>query len=154
MPGLQDVPAQAEVLERTWRERLHRHVEPRQQLRENLAPARDFQIQGDEALVARVDLPPERLAAGRPRAEWIAGPRLLDLDDVGAEVGQHDADERAGDHPRQIEHAEARERSLRRRCRGFAVLHHQRPATCGEIPPAHSGFRLQAEFSAGPQPSA
>ena len=54
-------------------------------------------------------------AETRPRpvaevARVVAGAGVLDLDDVGAEVGEVERADRAGQEPRQVEHADARER--------------------------------------------
>jgi hypothetical protein len=49
-------------------------------------------------------------AAVAPVAQRVAR-RRLDLDDVGAEIGELEREHVAGDEPRQIEHAHAGERS-------------------------------------------
>ena len=47
------------------------------------------QVQAEALLVARVHLPPQRDAFRLPVAQVVAAPGLLDLDHLGAEVGQH-----------------------------------------------------------------
>jgi hypothetical protein len=103
----QRVPIKAQALEGSRHERLHEHVVVRQHAKEQLAPFRRFQIQRDEALVARVDLPPQRSAGRGPLPQGIAGDRLFDLDDVGAEVGQQHAGDATRHHARQVENPDA-----------------------------------------------
>ena len=55
----------------------------------------------------------EAVAAGRGEAGEVAGGRL-DLDHVGAEVGEHPAAVRARQHPRQVEHPDPVERRSHR----------------------------------------
>jgi hypothetical protein len=70
-----------------------------------------IQVEGDGALVATDRLPRDGapIPALPHRAHRIAGGRL-DLDDVGAEVGQHRRDLRCREHRRDLEDAQPRER--------------------------------------------
>ena len=51
-------------------------------------------------------------ALDAPVAQGIALARILDLDHLGAEIRELQAQHVAGDEPRQIEHADAVERAL------------------------------------------
>ena len=110
MPGLQDIPPETQPLERPRHERLQHDVEARQQLAQELAPLRRVQIQRHQTFVAGVDLPPEWLSVRGPLSKGVAGPRLLDLDDIGAKVRQQHAGEAAGDHSGDVENPNPRER--------------------------------------------
>ena len=71
----------------------------RHELAGHLLALRAAQVEGDRALVAGRHLPPQVHAVLR-RAHLSAGvavDRVLDVDDVGAEVGQQGAGQRAGD---------------------------------------------------------
>ena len=107
MQFLEHVPAEAEPLERAWDERFHHDVELRYQLAEEVASLGVLEIQRDEPLVAAVDLPPEWLSLGGPLPERIAGARLFDLDDIGAEIGEEHAGRAAGNHPGEVEDADS-----------------------------------------------
>jgi hypothetical protein len=53
-----------------------------------------------------------------PLAQRIAAIRAFDLDHLGAEIGQLQAQHVAGDEPREIEHAHAVERTFCLRAKG------------------------------------
>ena len=110
MPRLQRLRRESQPLQRAGHERFHHDVEPRQHAQQERTALRRLEVERDEPLVARVDLPPERLSLGRPLPERIAGAWLLHLDDVGAEVGEQHAGDAAGHHPRQVEDPHAGER--------------------------------------------
>ena len=87
-------------------------------------PCRRLEIEGDEPFVARVDLPPERLA-GR-WSSWRSGspvPGCSTLTTSAPKSASSSADQASGHHPRQIENAQAREGSCGRRRRGWERLH-------------------------------
>src|SRR5438034_9243343 len=83
------------------------HESPEQRL-----TARVGEIEGDRALAARVHLPPELAALPEPGAQGIAATRVLDLDDVGAVVGEDRRQHAAGDQTRAVDDTEARERAV------------------------------------------
>ena len=72
-----------------------------------------MQVEHDSALVAPGDLEPEAVAVLQLAhfAEWIAV-RVLDLDDVGAEIGEHHGRQRSREHGRAVDHLEAGEGAL------------------------------------------
>jgi hypothetical protein len=107
VPRLQRRRSESHPLERAGHERFHQDVELRQNAKEQIAPAVRLEIEGDESLVTGVHLPPERQPVCRPLPERIAGPGLLHLDDVGAEVGEQHAGDTSGDHPRQVKDSHA-----------------------------------------------
>src|SRR5581483_12333692 len=67
------------------------------------------EVQRDRALAARVHLPPQLAAIAQPRAQRIAAPRVLDLDDVGAVVGQPRREHAARDESGAVDDANAAE---------------------------------------------
>ena len=84
-------------------------------------PAGLRRSQRDRALAASLDRPEERVAADEraDRAHEVALPRQLDLDDVGAEVGEQRRRERRADARAEVEDADAGERpALTRRSGG------------------------------------
>ena len=112
--GEQHVGPEPEPLERAGPEVLDEHVgvvdEAQQRRRRSAASLRSSD---DRALVAVGQLPPQALAvalvAPRHVAQAVAaGP--LDLDHVGAEVGEVAGAVRAGEHGRQVEDAQVGER--------------------------------------------
>ena len=70
------------------------------------------QVDGDAALraVEREERGAATVTAGRSRPDLVAGDRVLDLDHVGAEVGELLRAQRPGDDPREVEHADPLER--------------------------------------------
>ena len=64
-------------------------------------------VERDAALVAVVGLEVRAVEAALEGAERVAGARLLDLDHVGAEVGEQHRRRRAGDEGALLEHAHA-----------------------------------------------
>src|SRR5581483_8562606 len=75
--------------------RLEEEVGRRAQPQRGLAPLPRLEVEGHAALVGGVRLPVERVAVGRERAD-AAGARAvrwLDLDHVGAQVGEQTAGE-------------------------------------------------------------
>ena len=75
-----------------------------------------FQIQGDRELVAVEELPEIGIGLARPRPAHAPGriaARRLDLDDLRPEIGEIFARPGAGDDGRQLDHANAGERSSR-----------------------------------------
>ncbi len=72
----------------------------------------DAQVRGDRFLVARLDVPPERRALVQqpPLPQRIAAVGRFDLDDLGAELGQDLARERARDQLTELEDLEPGQR--------------------------------------------
>ena len=104
----QSVGRQAEALERTRPEVLDEHVGLVEEREEDVAVGGDLEVEDDRALVAIDELPPQALAVARvaPRqATKGVAVRVLDLDDVGAEVGEVARAVRTGEHGRQIDDA-------------------------------------------------
>ena len=73
------------------------------------------EVEGDRLLVALLGEPGVAIAARTRRAELaerVAQPRLLDLDDLGAELAEDGRGERPGDEGRKVDDADAVERQL------------------------------------------
>jgi hypothetical protein len=92
------------------------------------------EVERDAALVAAGDLEPQAVAVLRLAhlAQRVAV-RVLDLDDIGAEVGEHHGGQRPREHRRAVDHLEPGERAVTLRvmlhwCRPFAnrSLRHRR----------------------------
>src|SRR6516225_293372 len=88
---LNDIVTEAEAFDRAGRHVLDRDIGLLQQVFDDLQPARGLQIEGDRLLVGveLVKIPGVviRLAREQPSAR-VAGLRVLDLDDLGAEPGE------------------------------------------------------------------
>src|SRR5262249_36772353 len=90
------------------------------QLEKNLAAARLLEIEADRELVAvdALEIAGERpqlvIGMKRPDLARAVAVERLDLDDLGALVGEHHGAERSGQHLREIDDAQAVERSARR----------------------------------------
>src|SRR3989475_1561859 len=110
-----DVCSSDLLLERARDEVLDEDVGVLDQTREQSLAARVGEIERDRALPARVDLPPQFAALLEPGAQRIAAPRILDLDDVRAVVGEDGREHAAGDQPGAVDDAEAGERPPHRR---------------------------------------
>jgi hypothetical protein len=107
------VPAESPLLERAGDVIFDQDVRgPGEALEEGLAFGRR-QVERDRALAAPVNLPPELTERLRPGANGVAAPGVLDLEDIGAEVGQHGGQHAAGDEARAVHHAEVGERPRR-----------------------------------------
>jgi hypothetical protein len=111
----QHVRTQAHLLERAGAIVLDQHLRRAGEAEQQLAPGVLAQIEAEALLVARVDLPPQRHALRLPVPEVVAAARLLDLDHLGAEVGQHVRQDVARDQARQVQHPHAIERAPRGR---------------------------------------
>ena len=88
------------------------HVGVLRQRQERVAAPRVLEVERDAALVA-IHGAVEGRDGSRPVAEVariVAGAGVLDLDHVGAEVGEIERADRARQQPRQVEHADALER--------------------------------------------
>ena len=73
------------------------------------------QVEGDGLLVALLGEPGVAVAALARAAELaqrVAEPRLLDLDDLGAELAEDGGGERPGDEGREVDDADAAQRQL------------------------------------------
>ncbi|MNV72575.1 hypothetical protein D3C71_1656760 [compost metagenome] len=94
---------------------MQHHIALRQQIVDDLQAFGRLQVHGDGPLVAvhRAVVGGLGLAdAHAPVARVVAALGVLDLDHLGAEIGQHHAAHRAGKHPRQIKHAHAFQREV------------------------------------------
>jgi len=88
------------------------HVGVRAERIEDGGRIRRSQVEGDAALVAVEELEVDVSAVReRQRPHPVAAARVLDLDDVGAEVRQEERRVRAGEKARHVEHTHAVKRS-------------------------------------------
>ncbi len=129
MPGLIfliDLVVEAVALQVADLEVLHHDVDGLRELANDLLSRGLGEIDRDRALVA-VGAEEERVVVvrlalridqiGRSEdARIVAAARTLDLDHLGAEVGEHLGRQRAREHARQIEHLDAGERKRRHSC--------------------------------------
>ena len=102
--------AEAPPLQGARPEVLDDHVGARDEPAGELLPLLLPQVQGDGLLVAGDDGPPEGaplLTVPAPYPHGVAFARWLDLDDLGAEVGEELAAERAGEQAAHLDHAHA-----------------------------------------------
>src|SRR5262249_47777210 len=104
--------AHAQPIEHAGAERLDHHVVAGDEAQERLRSLRLLQIEADGALVAveRIETPREAVLVRREHAHVVADVRILELVDRGAEVGEDERAEGAGDEARKIEDADAGER--------------------------------------------
>src|SRR5207253_10179608 len=105
-----DVPA----LERAGPEVLRDDVRPADELEQELLAALRSQVQRHALLVTGLDRPPERtslIARLAPFADGIGPARILDLDDLGAEIAEQPSGERPREQRPELYHPHARERS-------------------------------------------
>ncbi|ABA53072.1 hypothetical protein BURPS1710b_A1263 [Burkholderia pseudomallei 1710b] len=107
----QHVVAEPPALQRAGTEVLDDDVRRRRELAKQPLTVRVPEVERHRALVARDHLPPERHVVA-PRAVLAGGVarRMLDLDHVGAVIGEHRRRERAGEQRRRVDHANAVER--------------------------------------------
>ena len=114
----QHVGSEPEPFERARAEVLDEHVGTVDQPEQHVAVGGVLQVERDRPLVAVDELPPQAGSvtgiAPRHVAQRIAAVRSLDLDDIGAEVGQVAGAVRSGDHGGEVEHPQAGERRHRR----------------------------------------
>jgi hypothetical protein len=112
--------ADAEAVEDTGAKRLEHDVGFAHRAQERLAPHVALEVQANRALAA-VQRQEERglrrvldaVVERRPGAQVVAHSRVLDLDHVGAEVGEQQRAEAAGEQAAEVEDADAFERELR-----------------------------------------
>ncbi len=112
---LQAVVRITEAIEHAGTEVADEHVGAADQRVEGAPAERRAQIDREAALVAVVAAEMRAVEAAAEAAEGVAAVRVLDLDDVGAEVGEHHPGQRPGDHGRQLDDPDAgkRRRHLR-----------------------------------------
>jgi hypothetical protein len=99
--GPDGLVADAQPVDRAGAEALDDDPGGAGELEEKVAPGRGLEIEGD-ALLARVqgqEIGALAVDEGRHRADVVAGLEVLDLDDLGAKVGQEQRAERAGQEP-------------------------------------------------------
>jgi hypothetical protein len=111
-PGLSACSvADAHGLERARAEALDEHLRAGREPLEQVPALRLAQGERHALLVAGVDLPVSADPVDLPVAQRVALAGILDLDHLGAEVGELQAQHVAGHQPRQVEHADAVERA-------------------------------------------
>jgi len=106
---------------------LDQHLRAAHQPEQQLASARLAQVERHAPLVAGVDLPRHGHPLRAPVAQRIALARRLDLDHVGAVVGELQAQHVAGHQPRQVQHPQPVERPAVRRVELLAVQRRSSP---------------------------
>ena len=103
--------AEPELVERARPVRLQEHVGLRRQLEQDLDRFRPLEVEHQAALVAvERDEAHALVVADRRRGAAHVALRRLDLDDVGAHVGEQRAGQRPGDEVRQLDDANPGER--------------------------------------------
>ena len=107
---VQHVRPEPHLLQRAGAVVLDQHLRRRQQVEQYVASCLRPQVQRQALLVPRIDFPVQALALPAPGAQRIADFGVLDLDDLGALVGELQADHVAGDQARQVHHADAGQR--------------------------------------------
>ena len=94
---MQNFRPEADLLERARAEILDQHLARRRQIEQQFAPFCLAQRQRDALLVAGVELPMDADAVGLPGAQRIALLGVLDLQHLGAEIGELRGHRIAGD---------------------------------------------------------
>ena len=86
----------------------HQDIAHRQELVEEVLALELAEVEGDTALVPADALPhqPDAVLPVAPRAQGIARPGLLDLDDLGPELAQGGGHHGTGDQCGRVDHAE------------------------------------------------
>ncbi len=135
---LEPLVADPEPVQHAGAEALEQHVGLAHEPQQHLAPRLRLEVDADRALVAvqreeqrRAGALLRPLVVRRRPAHVVAQPGVLDLQHVGAEVGQQPRAEPARQQPRQVEHADARERAAHRpsRSRASATVAGRRPTS-------------------------
>jgi hypothetical protein len=104
--GVQRLRSQRQALQPAGAEVLHQHVGARREAQHDVAIA--LQVQHDRHLVAAVHAEPHRVPIDRrtPAAERVAA-RRLDLDYLGAQIGENAGAERRCDVVSELQYLEA-----------------------------------------------
>ena len=102
---------EAHALQRPRHEVLDHGIGGREQPLQHLEVMVALEVEGDAALVPAVGLPEHLDVVDPPAPQVVAAIRVLDLDHVGAEVGEHVRDHVAGDEPGQVDDANAAQRA-------------------------------------------
>ncbi len=100
--------AHAQLVDGAGPEVLGHDIDLRRQPQEQFPAFRLFQIEAQASLVAVLGHELSAFAVGENGAEVagiVTAADLLDLDDVGTEIGQHHVPDRSGSHDRQFEDA-------------------------------------------------
>src|SRR5262249_30565285 len=100
---------EAPLFQRAGHEILDEDVGVADQALQQILTAGMREVQRHRSLAARVDLPPQLPAVAQPRAERIAAARVLDLDDIGAVIGEDGGQHAAGNEPRAVDDSQALE---------------------------------------------
>ena len=146
-PGVllaQALVADAEAVEHPGAEGLEQHVGVAHQAQQHLAAPLVLEVDADRALVAVQGQEQRRagarlgaLVVRRRPAHVVAQAGVLDLDHVGAEVGQQQRAEPAGQQPRQVQHADpvraAGSRALRSDARPPRGAASRTPSICARL---------------------
>ncbi len=94
------------------------------------AAARRAQVQRHALFVARIDLPVDADPVGLPGAQRVAPFRVLDLDHLGAEIGELQADHVARHEPRHVDDPHPVERAPRLGLERFLGHAHRQGQSC------------------------
>ena len=149
--GLVADPLEAQARQVPRQEVLHHHVGGLHEPAHHRGPRRGGEVEADRPAVP---VHPEEVGGvvaveGRPPGSGVVpGAGSLDLEHVGAEVGEDPAGVRPGQHPGQVEHPDAGQRAGRGRHRGPAGAGVQRS---GEVDGDH-GPILGSRARAGAPP--
>jgi hypothetical protein len=145
----QDVVAEPQLFQRAAPVVLGQDVGILHHAQQDRPALRGLEVQRDPALVAVQDHE-RRGDAVHPRfavaARIVAARQLLDLDDVGAHVGQHHAAGRAGHDLGQLQHAQAGQRTRMGCCGAPGCRFHHRSFVCS-IGPAQVPVQAGRFFS-------
>jgi hypothetical protein len=132
--AVQDLGPEPHRLERAGAEILDQHARAAGEAEQQFAPARLAQGKRQALLVARIELPMDADAVRLPGAQRVAPLRVLDLDHLGAEIGQLQADHVAGNQPRQVDDPDPVERAGRLRGERRFGKAHRRVSGAAQAP--------------------
>ena len=108
---MQHIGPEPHFFERAGTEILDHHFAARRQIEQQIAAAAIAQAQRDALLIAGIELPMNADALGLPGAQRVALYRVLDLHDLGAEIGELRRYRIAGNEARQVDDPDAVERT-------------------------------------------
>src|SRR5215471_11665395 len=116
---VQKFRAETHRFERAGAEILDQHLCGVDEVEKQFAPAWFPQAERHALLVTAVDLPMDADAVGLPGAQRVAALGILDLDHLGAEIGELQADHIARDETRNVDDPHPVERTTRSRLERF-----------------------------------